>query len=99
MAADGFHKVGGTFDKSVKLSLFVLIDGGHFLFLRAEREDLFYSVSVSELFIVIAHSVGDLKQGTFGFVTVLLNPQRLTSFLSEFGVSVRVVANSKAEKF
>jgi hypothetical protein len=29
----------------------------------------------------------------------LLNPQRLTSFLSEFGVSVRVVANSKAEKF
>ena len=61
VSANGPHKVGSSFHEGVEFPLFVFVDGGHFLFERAERENLFYPISVSELCIVVAHSVGNLQ--------------------------------------
>ena len=99
VAAGGEHEIRGTLDENVEFSFVIFVAGGHLLLLGAEGEDLFYSVSVSELLVVVAHSVGDLEEGALGFVADLVDFKGLSSFLDELGVSAGVVADSQAEQF
>jgi hypothetical protein len=75
-----------------------LVDSSHLLFLRAKGEDLDNVIFISEFFVIVSHSVGHFDQGTFSFVTDLLYGNG-SLLLANYGVSIGVVADGKAENF
>lgn len=81
------EEVWGAFDEYVDGAFVVLINCSHFLTLRAEWEYFHDVIFVSELLVIITHSIGHLQKCAFCLVTDLFN--RDGSFLlCDDGVSI-----------